>query len=84
MDRKDIQTSHTRKASEILLQLAENVCPADKKDAANQLNLCSVTINDYLKGRVRDLSTAEKLIVFFRKCVTRREAIFTGQPAKVA
>lgn len=64
------------KASSALKKLKPNVTAEDRKLAMKAFNLSDVTIVNYLKGDVRDLSTAEKLFVFFNEKVERRGRIF--------
>jgi hypothetical protein len=75
---KNNKTGQFTKASELLKSLKPNVTAEDRKKAMQAFDLSDVTIVNYLKGDVRDLSTAEKLIVFFRQCVSRREKVFSG------
>lgn len=71
------------KAGEILVKLKPIVSAQDRKDAMSELQLSDATIAGYLKGRVLDLSTAEKIIVFFSERVDRRDELFTKTLAGV-
>lgn len=75
---KNIKSGQFTKASELLKALKPNVTAEDRKQAMQNFGLSDVTIVNYLKGDVRDLSTAEKLLVFFKQCVNRREKVFSG------
>ncbi len=75
---KNIKSGQFTKASELLKSLKPNVTAEDRKQAMQAFHLSDVTIVNYLKGDVRDLSTAEKLLVFFKQCVSRREKLFSG------
>lgn len=65
------------KATEILQELRKNVTTQDRKDAVKDFDLSDVTISNYLNGHARNLDTAERLIVFFRNRVNRRNELLT-------
>lgn len=75
---KNNKTGQFKKASELLKSLKPNVTAEDRKEAMQLYELSDVTIVNYLKGDVRDLSTAEKLITFFQPRISRRERVFSG------
>ena len=78
MQDKSKKSNQFLKASELLKTLKPNVTAEDRKQAMKAFDLSDVTIVNYLKGDVRDLSTAEKLLVFFKQCVNRRAQVFSG------
>mgnify|MGYP006983107987 CR=1 FL=1 len=79
MSDKSSKNSQFSKAAEILLALRPNIAAADRKAACDQLKLSRSTVGNYINGNVRDLATAERLIVFFREVVNRRELVLTGE-----
>jgi hypothetical protein len=58
--------------SEKLKTLKDGLTPADKQKCITELNYCRQTIEDYLKGNVNKVSTAEDLINFFNPIVMQR------------
>lgn len=76
MQAKDNKINQFSKAGEILCKLKPLVVAQDRKDAMQELGYSDTTITCYLKGKVMDLGTAEKLIVFFSERINRREKLF--------
>ena len=71
--------NHKKIASDIFLQLSQNVTPDDRKKAMKEFDLSHETVRAYLSGNARNLDTAEKLIVFFRAAIKKREKVFSNQ-----
>lgn len=65
MATKNKLTPHLQKASDILMAIKPNISADDRKEACDNFHLSDATVGSYLNGRVRDVGTAEKLIVFF-------------------
>lgn len=76
MKAKYTNSAHLNKASSVLQALRPNITVDDKRAAAKRFEYSDATINTYLNGDARDLGTAEKLIVFFKECIARREQMF--------
>lgn len=62
-------------AIETLLEMAPAVSWVDKNDAVLKLNISKMTVYRYLKGQVKDIDTATKLIAFLRKRIAEREKV---------
>lgn len=76
IDGKYNQNNQFHKAGEILTKLKPLVSAQDRKDCIKELQLSDTTIISYLKGKVSDLGTAERIIVFFSERIDRREKLF--------
>lgn len=70
------QSGQYLKAAEVLKALQSSISGEDKKKAQEELQISGLTINKYLDGEIRELGTAERLIIFFKACVVRREKLF--------
>lgn len=60
-------------AKKTLLDFSPNVSQRDQLEAAIHLDYSTRTIERYLKGDVRDLDTATKLIQFFKERIAQRQ-----------
>lgn len=65
-------------AAEILKDMKKDLSAGDRKAARSELGLSGTTISEYLAGRIRDLDTATKLVVFFRKKIDNRKKLLAG------
>lgn len=61
-------------AKNLLLDFAPDVSRADKKGASEELRCDLITVNRYLKGDIRDIGTAEKLIAYLRPIIQKRRS----------
>jgi hypothetical protein len=84
MPHKDSNSNQFTKAGEILLKLKPHVSAQDRKDCMKELSISDTTVTAYLKGKVLDLGTAEKLILFFGAAIERRNKVFNEALASVA
>jgi hypothetical protein len=71
---ENTKVSQLDKANKALKDLAHNVISEDRKEAG----VSEPTIVAYLKGEGKDLSTAMKLLRFFRKKISDREKELQG------
>lgn len=76
MTSKNNTNNQISKAIDILAGLRPNITREDKKSAIEELKVSPFIISTYLNGKGKNLSTAEKLIVFFNEKVSRRQKLF--------
>jgi hypothetical protein len=73
MNAKNKQITLLDRAKSQLQALAPNVSRGDKKDAATECGVSTMTVHRYLSNDVRELDTATKLIRFFKRRIQARE-----------
>jgi len=72
------KSTQLTKCTEVLASLKPNISAEDRKKAVKEFSLSNVTVSNYLNGKSKNLVTAEKLIVFFRALIEKREKLLTG------
>lgn len=60
------------KAIKVLLGMEQEVSRDDRAEAVKELGFSPMTVSRYLRGDVRDIGTAEKLIQFFKPRIKKR------------
>lgn len=73
---KIYQPDHFQRSAEVLLKLKPFLSHGDNKRAAQELKLSEETVGSYLNGRVRNLDTATRIIVFFKDLIEKRNNFF--------